>query len=976
LSWLNSCFRFEITTRILARPGSTRLANISSRAVVGTGASVMIPGIVISPGTGTRRLLIRAAGPALTAFDVPGALADPRITLTNPDNTVTFASNDNWGMPTGINAASAASLAIAFANFTGFPFPDGSRDSAVLVDLPAGSYTVQVSGVGNTTGIAVVEVYDLTPGAQPAVAVTASKPTSDESGTNPGEFTFTRSGDTLSALTVAYTVGGSAINGFDYPFLPGTVTFASGVSTVRVPLSPNPDVQIEGTDTVVITISAGSGYAASTANATVSITDSPSTLYIASIRPTTTASGGSTASGTATIQLSSSGTLAAVTVAFSNLSSAQTNAYLVLGPNEDFVFALPLSQVSGVQWTFAPTASYSSAALISALRSGSISVRLDSARYPNGEVKGSFIVSSGTRVFSPPAAPPAVALSAVTATDAARLLTQATFGPKKSEIDALTGGSIDTWLTAQLALPFTSHRTATVFDRTTYGGSGSFTNWKAIHPPNRQSAWFRTVLTAPDQLRQRVAFALSQILVVSDISLGGDNYAEPLANYYDILGNGAFGNFRTLLENVTLSPIMAEYLSSLRNAKATFNPDGAVLTTPDENYAREVMQLFTIGLEQLQPDGTYALDASGLPVPTYDQTTITEMAKVFTGWAYPSANPNAFRTAGSNFYSPLQLFPAFHDDTVKNLSPVSVTPIPAAQGGVTDLRLALDALFTHPNTAPFISKLLIQRLVTSNPSPAYVYRVAQRFADNGSGLRGDLAAVVRAILTDFEARSPTVSANPTYGKLEEPLLRFTGLLRTFNAGSASGRFLGYQNTVDGVPITSATPRPALASQINISPNAFSVTRPDNALGSLSQAPLRSPSVFNFYSPDYVLPGPLAAAGLVAPEFEITDDNFAISAPNYLRNFVNAVTPTTAGVPTPAAPYVILLNLDFELTLVNNPAALLDHLSLVLTANSLSTATRTRITSALAALPVSATAADRVRTAILLIATTQSAAVQK
>ena len=950
-----------------ATAGSTRLVNISSRAQVGINAAVMIPGIVIAPGSGTRRLLIRAAGPALTALGVPGALADPTIILTNPADTITYASNNDWGTPTGVSAASAATLSAAFAGFTGFPFPTGSRDAAILVDLAPGSYTVKTSGTNNTTGVALVEVYDLTPDTPPTITVAASKSISDESGSNPGEFTFTRNGSLILPQTVNYVVGGSAINGYDYPFLAGSVEIPAGASSVKVPLSPNPDVQVEGTDTVVVTLASGAGYTVGLANsASVSIADSPATLYIAGVRPTGSSISGTAASGTASILLSSSGTLAAVNVTFSNLSSPITNAYLVLGANEDFVFSLGTNgQINGAQWSFTPTGLYSRAQLLEALKSGKISVRIDTAKYPTGEVKGTFIQGAGTRTFVAPDAPPAVSLSTVTASDAARLLTQATFGPTKTEIDALTGGSIDAWITAQMALPFTSHRTATVADRTTYGGSQSFSNWNAIHLPNRQSAWFKTVLTAPDQLRQRVAYALSQILVVSDIALGEDSHTEPLAFYYDMLGNGAFGNFRTLLENVTLSPMMGMYLSALRNSKA--NPITG--QTPDENYAREIMQLFTIGLSQLNPDGTLALSADGLPVSTYDQTTITEMAKVFTGWSY--SGTTAFRSGGANltgYTQPMILYPAFHDDTAKAI--VNYVVVPANQGGVKDLQLALDALFNHANTPPFISKLLIQRLVTSNPSPGYVYRVAQKFINNGSGTRGDLAAVVRAILTDYEARSPAVVSNVTYGKLKEPLLRLTGLMRPFGASSTSGRFMGYRHAVNGVAINGTTPKPATAAEISTLTTSYNIY---NTLGSIGQAALRSTTVFNFYHPDYVLPGPLAAAGLVAPEFEITDDNFAISVPNYLRTFVNS---TTTGVATANQPYVITLNTTYEQTLVATPGALLDHLNAVLCAGTLPSAARTRILTALSSLATSTTNEDRAKTAILLVLTSPAAAIQK
>jgi uncharacterized protein (DUF1800 family) len=951
-----------------------KLVNLSTRLQV-TATTSPIIGFVVAPGAGTRRLLVRNAGPALGAFGLTGTLPDPTLRLTDASGRV-LASNDNWSVPANPQAADAGLLAAAFGVAGAFAFPSGSNDAAVMVDLGPGNYGIQVGGNAGS-GIAVVEVYDLTPIDPPTITIVASRASADESGLRPGEFTLTRTGGNLSPLTVRYSVGGSAVNGTDYGRLSGTVNFPAGSPTVTIPVIPNPDMQSEGTDSVIVTVATGPNYLIGTnRSATVTIGDSPATLFIATVRPTTAATGGSTGYGTATILLSSSGTVAAVNLSFANLSAAQTTAHLTLGANEDYVIALPVGQVSGALWTFAPVAPYATADLQAALRNGQIAVRIDSAKYPGGELKGSFIAGAGSRAFVAPAAAPAAKLTGLTANEAARFLAQTTFGPTRGEIDALTGGSVNAWLDAQMALPFSSHRTAIVDDRRTFGGSGSFTNWNATHPPNRQSAWWKLALTAPDQLRQRVAFALSQILVVSDVALGDDSRAEPLAAYYDILGQEAFGNFRTLLERVTLNPMMAEYLSSLRNAKATYDASGAALTTPDENYAREIMQLFSIGLVRLQPDGTLLLGDDGLPIPTYNQTTITELAKVFTGWAYPSSNANAFRTAGANHYNPLQLFPAFHEDGSKNLAPVLATPIPAGQGGAKDLQLALDALFQHPNTAPFISKLLIQRLVTSNPSPAYVYRVAQRFIDDGAGVRGNLGAVVRAILTDHEARSAEVAATPSFGKLKEPILRLSGILRGLKASTSSGRYVGFRVTVDGQPITSATPRPATAAQINMAPNAYSGTRLDGVQGNLAQAALRSPTVFNFYHSDYVLPGPLAAAGLVVPEFEITDDNFAISVPNFLRTFVNANLPTTNGVPTPAAPYTLTLDLNTELTLVNDPAALVAHFNLMFAAGSLTADAQARIRAALTALPASTAALDRVRTALLLTLTTPAAAIQK
>jgi len=952
-----------------------KFVNLSTLAQVGGTAGVLTPGFVITPGGGTRKLLIRAAGPALAQLNVQGFLPNPSLTLTRTDTSpaVVIATNDDWGSPVGSGTASGNTLTSVFQANGAFAFPQGSRDAALLIDLPPGNYTVQATDIAGGSGLAIVEVYDLSP-LQPAiVTVAALKATADESGSNNGEFVFTRSGATALPLTVRYGIGGSAGNGSDYLTLPGTITIPVGASSATLPVLVNPDLQTEGTDTVVVSLLTDSNYVLGyPGSATVTITDSPATLYVANIRPETSALG-STASGTATILLSADGKLAAISTSVSNLSSSVVSAHLRISPGGDFVFSLPYGSSGTAHWLFPATGNYSSAQLLEALKNGNIYVGLDTATFPQGEVRGTFVQGAGSQVFTPPAPPPTVALTNVSSIEAARFLTQATFGPKKSEIDALTGGSIDAWITAQLALPFSSHRAAVIADHATFGGSPSVSNFNAIHPPNRQAAWWKHALTAPDQLRQRMVFALSQIFVVSDVSLGDDSRAQPLAAYYDLLGNGAFGNFRTLLETVTLNPLMGENLSSLRNAKA--NP--ATGTTPDENYAREIMQLFTIGLNQLQPDGTLILGEDGLPIPTYNQKTITEMAKIFTGWAYPSTstNPTAFRTAGRNYYNPLQLFPDWHEDGAKDLSPVRAASVSAGLGGTKDLEIALDALFEHQNTPPFIARRLIQRLVTSNPSPAYVYRVAQKFVNNGSGVRGDLAAVVRAVLTDFEARSPLVAANPTSGKLKEPILRLTAFLRAFNATANSGRYSGHLVLLNDVPITGTSTYAAPAR----SATANSSTLLTNTQTALAQAPLRSPTVFNFFGPDYVLPGPLAAAGLVAPEFEITDDTYATLVPNSLRSFVVANN-VPAGTANPTqiaqASATLMPDYSFEQTLVSDVPALLNHLNLLLTQGTLALEAQARIAAGLAALPSSTNALDRVRSAVLLVLTSPDAAVQK
>ena len=271
--------------------------------------------------------------------------------------------------------------------------------------------------------------------------------------------------------------------------------------------------------------------------------------------------------------------------------------------------------------------------------------------------------------------------------------------------------------------------------------------------------------------------------MVSDVASALNSQPEALANYYDLLASDAFGNYRTLLQDVTLSPVMGNYLNMLRNTAA--NP--AKGTSADENYAREIMQLFTIGLNQLNPDGTLKLDSTGLPIPTYDQADhrADRQCAHRLVLSLHATNPS-FTGGAADWYNPMQLFPANHDNTQKTI--VGGTIIPPNQGGATDLKILLDTLFNHPNAAPFFARGLIQRLVTSNPSPGYVYRVASVFANDGSGTRGNLAAVVKAVLTDYEARSPAMLTNASFGKLKEPLLRQTALYRAFNGRSSSGRW--------------------------------------------------------------------------------------------------------------------------------------------------------------------------------------------
>jgi len=848
--------------------GATRLINLSTRAQVGTGGNILIPGISIAPGAGSRRLLIRAVGPTLGAFGVAGTLVDPKLELFSGSTKI--AENDNWGTPVGTASTDAAAFSTAFAQNGAFALNAGSKDAALLTNLTPGSYTLQVSGVGNTTGAALVEVYDLTPANQIGVRPSA-------------------------------------------------------------------------------------------------------TFYLARLRPE---SGTSTASGFATVQINPDGT-AFVNVSFSNLSSTQTSAHLTLGSLGDFVFNLPAGQVTNAFWTFPPSGAYTTNDIVQALNAGNLFVSLDSSKHPSGELRGNFVPNSGTAAFSAPAAPPslaATALTAPTAVDAARFLTQATFGPTLAEIDALTKMGINAWLDRQFALPATSHLTTVRADVAQFPNPQplpTVTSFYKVRGQNRKAAWWKIVLTSEDQLRQRVAFALSEIFVIGELSAAHVE-AEGGSRYLDLLATGAFGNFRQLLESVTLNPLMGDYLSHIKNQKA----DPVKGTSPDENYAREVQQLFTIGLVQLNPDGTLLLDASGQPIATYHQDMISETAKVLTGWAYAVPNSTSFtawptKTSlvgaadDSAWLNPMRYYDAFHDKTVKKIvslqqvAPEKATPttIPAGQTGPDDLKVLLDTLFNHPNTGPFITRQLIQRLVTSNPSPGYVYRVAQVFANDGKGTRGNLGAVVRAILTDYEARSTEVSNNAGYGKVKEPLLRMTALLRALNARAPNGRFM---DSYFEDPRSTYLPVSPLLSDQTLT----------------AQSSLGSPTVFNFFSPDYSPPGPLAAAGLVAPELEITDASFGITVPNLLiRDLLFRDVTTLPAPPSGLSPF---LAMDFSAYLPNarNIPALLQQVNLIWAGGQMTASTQALIASTVQSLAAATSDQERVQTAIALALISPDGAVQR
>jgi len=402
----------------------------------------------------------------------------------------------------------------------------------------------------------------------------------------------------------------------------------------------------------------------------------------------------------------------------------------------------------------------------------------------------------------------------LSASAAARFLDQATWGPTPASIAQLQQMGITNWLKAQFAL-----NTSDLPDQPILTSAGQ---------PNYdltpvKAAFFQNTVTGQDQLRQRVAFALSQIWVVS--AGGGVPKAYAYPPYWRLFRDNAFGNYRDVIYALTLSPAMGRYLNMANNNKA--NPK--TNTSANENYARELMQLFTLGLTQLNPDGTPVLDQNKNPVPTYDQTVVTNMAKVLTGWTYPTA-PGATPHVNNPEYFIGQMFAveSEHDASAKSI--FGNLTIPGGQTAEQDLNSLLDALMAQPTMAPFVSQQLIQHLVTSNPSPQYIERVSSVFANDGHGVTGNLQAVITAILTDPEARAgddATAPANPTFGHQREPVLFMPDILRGLNATLTANSVINYDTS-------------------QLSENLFD-----------------APSVFSYFSPQYRVQG-----GLLGPEFQI------------------------------------------------------------------------------------------------------------
>ena len=526
--------------------------------------------------------------------------------------------------------------------------------------------------------------------------------------------------------------------------------------------------------------------------------------------------------------------------------------------------------------------------------------------------------SSSPPVAAVPPPPPPPPPAAIDSLQAARFLSQAAFTATDADIARVKTLGYSAWIDEQIGLV----------------GSQSHFDWMIAKGYNNTSfinsfagtdnTLWRKFIASPDALRQRVTLALSEIFVISMSGLPVQWRGFAVAAYVDMLAANAFVNYRTLLDNVTLSCGMGVYLNMRGNQKE----DLTTGRVPDENYARESLQLLSIGLYQLNLDGTNKLDAGGKPIETYDQATVTGLAKVYTGWDF-----NGFSAADPSFMNkPMALNASRFSTADKTFLGVT---IPGTTDGVTALKIALDTIYNHPNVGPFIGRQLIQRLVTSNPSPTYVARVASTFNNNGAGVRGDMKAVVKAVLLDTEVRTATPSAAVDWGKVREPVVRFVQWARTFGVTSPADTW-----------------------------NIGDLSDPATRLG---MSPLRSPSVFNFFRPGYVPPNTaIGAQGLVAPELQITNESTVVGYANYMQTVIASGQGDAKPVYTA------------ELANASDAVALVDRYALLLAAGELSSATKSSIATAVGTISAATDAGklNRIYATIHLILCSPEYIVQK
>jgi uncharacterized protein (DUF1800 family) len=611
------------------------------------------------------------------------------------------------------------------------------------------------------------------------------------------------------------------------------------------------------------------------------------------------------AAGSSTIVLAPDGLSAKISLNFTNLSAMQTAAHIHgpadPGSSAPALYSVPMGSFGDVNWIFEPTGALSVADQVDALKTGRLYINVHSTNYPNGEIRGQYRITAAGGVEPaipnpPPPGPP-------TAARAHRFLQQATMGATPALVAQVQAVGYDAFLEGQFAQPPSLYTPFVDAASTTNDGS----RLGAL-----RSRFFLNAVSGPDQLRQRVAWALSQMIVTStsDVQDG-----RGMARYQDIFVRNAFGSFYSILSEVSIDPVMGSFLDAANNDK----PNPATGRTANENFARELLQLFSIGLFRTWPSGALKLDSAGAPIPTYDQPVVEEMARVFTGWTY--ASPTCTFNCGTNYLSPMELSPNNHDVGQKTI--LNGVVLPPGRTGWEDLGDTLTTIYGHPNIGPFVSRHLIQHLVTSNPSKGYLARVTKVFDNDGSGARGNLRAVVKAILLDVEARRDP-DGDPNFGRPLEPVLFITQYVRGMGA---TGQGYGLAER---------------AAQ-------------------LEQQVFGAPTVFNFFQPDFQVPG----TTILGPPLQIYTESNAVRRSNLVNTFIYQ----TIGLPgyAPQGSTTVSFNMTQYVQSAGNPGGLVDLLADRLMPGRMSPNMRQVIVNAVTATPAS-DPTNRARTALYLIAT--------
>lgn len=578
---------------------------------------------------------------------------------------------------------------------------------------------------------------------------------------------------------------------------------------------------------------------------------------------------------------------------------------------------------------------------------------------------------------------------AYTLNDASRFLQQCQLSASEAEINAVKSTTFAAYLQQQLAKPIGQTGWQWLEEKG-YGQSDDNSYFFAFYPAEYM-IW-NQLFTAQDSMRKRVALGLSEFFVASMQSAEFTWRSHAYAQYWDILVKNAFGNFRQLLEDVTLSPAMGYYLNTKGNQKE----DVATGRVPDENYGREVMQLFSIGLYKLNIDGSVQTDVNGKKLESYTQSDVTNIARVFTGYDFDTSDGVRITPVGATYTiesqtyttKPMSLNASRHSTLA---STFLGTTIPANTPGIAALKTALDTLFNHPNVGPFFGRQMIQRFVTSNPSPAYVARVAAAFNNNGANVRGDLKAVWTAVFLDDEARRTyTVNTTPipapadptairnaegrlnrdisdkAFGKLREPMLRLVQWGRTFGLG----------------PVTPPVTIPPTPPYVY-----WKISETSSAANSLGQSPLRSPSVFNFFRPGYIPPSSaLAATNTTAPEFQLVNETTVGGYLNFMQDvmrngFRSYIDPSVPQAVYPAANGYKLhsaATYTSELALATDAAALVKRVNLLMAAGQVSDANQALMITAITSMPMTSAdqKLDRVCAAVLMVMACSEYLIQK